>query len=466
MKKSWRAISHCGAYFYLRILSNERLPLIAFFIFIIDYLYLCCFFRRKYRKHLKEGEIVGLIVQKFGGTSVGSAERILNVAERVLEERNNGNDVVVVVSAMGKTTDHLVSLAKEISVNPSKREMDMLLSTGEQVTISLLAMALAEKGVKAISYTGWQAGIETESIHSNARITKINTNAIEAQIAAGNVVVVAGFQGVTDNGDITTLGRGGSDTTAVALAAALKADKCDIYTDVTGVFTTDPRYVKEARKLLSISYDEMLELANLGAGVLHPRAVEFAKNYQIPLEVRSSMERESGTIIEEEASMEQNLVVRGVAFEDEITRVTVLGMPNSLTSLSTIFTTLAANHLNVDIIIQSTTEADTTNLSFSIKTEDLEETLQVLENNKDTLKFERIESEMGLSKVSIVGSGMISNPGVAAEMFDALAKNQIQVKMVSTSEIKVSTVVDKKHMLDAVQVLHDTFELAGAFAKA
>ncbi|HLO10915.1 MAG TPA: aspartate kinase [Pseudoneobacillus sp.] len=409
---------------------------------------------------------MGLIVQKFGGTSVGSAERILNVAERVLEERNNGNDVVVVVSAMGKTTDHLVSLAKEISVNPSKREMDMLLSTGEQVTISLLAMALAEKGVKAISYTGWQAGIETESIHSNARITKINTNAIEAQIAAGNVVVVAGFQGVTDNGDITTLGRGGSDTTAVALAAALKADKCDIYTDVTGVFTTDPRYVKEARKLLSISYDEMLELANLGAGVLHPRAVEFAKNYQIPLEVRSSMERESGTIIEEEASMEQNLVVRGVAFEDEITRVTVLGMPNSLTSLSTIFTTLAANHLNVDIIIQSTTEADTTNLSFSIKTEDLEETLQVLENNKDTLKFERIESEMGLSKVSIVGSGMISNPGVAAEMFDALAKNQIQIKMVSTSEIKVSTVVDKKHMLDAVQVLHDTFELAGAFAKA
>jgi aspartate kinase len=409
---------------------------------------------------------VGLIVQKFGGTSVGSAERILNVAERVLEEKNKGNNVVVVVSAMGKTTDHLVSLAKELSANPVKREMDMLLSTGEQVTISLLAMALAEKGVSAVSYTGWQAGILTEDIHSNARITKIETKAIEKQIASGKVVVVAGFQGVTEDGEITTLGRGGSDTTAVALAAALKADKCDIYTDVTGVFTTDPRYVKDARKLLSVSYDEMLELANLGAGVLHPRAVEFAKNYQIPLEVRSSMERVSGTIIEEEASMEQNLVVRGVAFEDEITRVTVLGLPISLTSLSTIFTTLAANHINVDIIIQSTTEADTTNLSFSIKTETLEETLQVLENNQETLKFNRIESEVGLAKVSIVGSGMISNPGVAAEMFEALAKNNIQVKMVSTSEIKVSTVVEKQHMLEAVQVLHDTFELSGAFAKA
>jgi aspartate kinase len=414
----------------------------------------------------KVGEIVGIIVQKFGGTSVGSADRIKNVAERVLEEKNNGNDVVVVVSAMGKTTDVLVGLAKELSSNPSKREMDMLLSTGEQVTISLLSMALAEIGVNAISYTGWQAGIATESIHSNARITSIDTKRIENQLAKGNVVIVAGFQGVTETGEITTLGRGGSDTTAVALAAALKADKCDIYTDVTGVYTTDPRYVKDARKLLSVSYDEMLELANLGAGVLHPRAVEFAKNYQIPLEVRSSMERVSGTIIEEEASMEQNLVVRGVAFEDEITRVTIIGLPQSLTSLSTIFTTLASNQINVDIIIQSSTGEDTSNLSFSIKTEALEDTLEVLDANKEALQFERIESETGLAKVSIVGSGMISNPGVAAEMFAALAKNQIQVKMVSTSEIKVSTVVEKAHMLNAVQVLHETFELAGAFAKA
>ncbi|MHC0037431.1 aspartate kinase [Pseudoneobacillus sp. C159] len=409
---------------------------------------------------------MGLIVQKFGGTSVGSSERIKNVAERVLEEKNNGNDVVVVVSAMGKTTDVLVSLAKELSANPSKREMDMLLSTGEQVTIALLSMALAEKGVSATSFTGWQAGISTESVHSNARITHIDTKAIQAQIEAGQVVVVAGFQGISETGDITTLGRGGSDTTAVALAAALGADKCDIYTDVTGVFTTDPRYVKEARKLLSVSYDEMLELANLGAGVLHPRAVEFAKNYQVPLEVRSSLERVAGTIIEEEASMEQNLIVRGVAFEDEITRVTVFGLPNSFTSLSTIFTTLASNHINVDIIIQSITSEDTTNLSFSIKTDSLDETIEVLEKNKELLMFDRVESETGLAKVSIVGSGMISNPGVAAEMFEALAKNQIQIKMVSTSEIKVSTVVEKEHMLHAVQVLHDTFELAGAFANA
>lgn len=403
---------------------------------------------------------MGLIVQKFGGTSVGSVERILNVADRVIEEKLRGNGVVVVVSAMGKTTDELVRLAKGITDHPSKREMDMLLTTGEQVTISLLTMALQEKGHDAISYTGWQAGIKTESVHGNARILDINTDHIHQQLEQGKIVVVAGFQGLTEEKEIATLGRGGSDTTAVALAAALKADKCDIYTDVTGVYTTDPRYVKEARKLLSVSYDEMLELANLGAGVLHPRAVEFAKNFHVPLEVRSSMERETGTIIEEEVKMEQNLVVRGVAFEDEITRVTVLGLPNSLTSLSTIFSTLAKNHLNVDIIIQSTTD-NKTNLSFSIKSNDLKETLAVLENNKEILNYEDIESESNLAKVSIVGSGMISNPGVAAEMFEVLALNGIQVKMVSTSEIKVSTVVEEEKMLKAVEALHHAFELAG-----
>jgi aspartate kinase len=320
-------------------------------------------------------------------------------------------------------------------------------------------MALNEQNLPAVSFTGWQAGIVTEPIHGNARITTINTEAVKNQLADGKVVIVAGFQGVTESGEITTLGRGGSDTTAVALAAALKADKCDIYTDVTGVFTTDPRYVKSARKLKSVSYDEMLELANLGAGVLHPRAVEFAKNYQVRLEVRSSLEREEGTVIEEEASMEQNLVVRGVAFEDEITKVSVLGLANSLTSLSTIFTTLAANHLNVDIIVQSTTEAETANLAFSIKTEDLLETLNVLENNKDVLNYEQLDAENKLAKVSIVGSGMISNPGVAAKMFEVLAANQIQIKMVSTSEIKVSAVVEEKHMLKAVEVLHQAFGL-------
>ncbi|WML60689.1 aspartate kinase [Neobacillus sp. PS2-9] len=402
---------------------------------------------------------MGLVVQKFGGTSVGSVERILNVAACVKDETERGNNVVVVVSAMGKSTDKLVGLAKEISNQPNKREMDMLLSTGEQVTIALLSMALNQQGLPAVSYTGWQAGIVTEPVHGNARISTIKTESIKNQLTEGKVVIVAGFQGITEDGEITTLGRGGSDTTAVALAAALKADKCDIYTDVTGVFTTDPRYVKEARKLLSVSYDEMLELANLGAGVLHPRAVEFAKNYQVRLEVRSSMEKIEGTVIEGEATMEQNLVVRGVAFEDDITKVTVLGLTNSLTSLSTIFTTLAQNHINVDIIIQSTTEGGTANLSFSIHTDDLLETLKVLEDNKAVLGYEQLDAENKLAKVSIVGSGMISNPGVAAKMFEVLASNGIQIKMVSTSEIKVSAVLEEKNMLKAVELLHRAFEL-------
>jgi aspartate kinase len=402
---------------------------------------------------------VSIIVQKFGGTSVGSVERIQNVASRILEEKNRGNDVVVVVSAMGKTTDTLVGLAREITSQPSKREMDMLLSTGEQVTISLLTMALIQEGQEAISYTGWQAGIETESVHSNARITNIHTEKITTQLQNGKVVIVAGFQGMTRSGEITTLGRGGSDTTAVAIAAALKADRCDIYTDVDGVYTSDPRYIEGARKLPSISYDEMLELANLGAGVLHPRAVEFAKNYQIPLEVRSSLKKVEGTYIEEEASMEQNLVVRGVAFEDEIVRVTVFGLGNALTGLSSVFTTLAKNHLNVDIIIQSQTDRSTTNLSFSIKEQDLDDALAVLEKNQEVLGFNHIEHERDLAKVSIVGSGMISNPGVAAEMFEVLAHNEIIIKMVSTSEIKVSAVIDQKNMQKAAGVLHTAFKL-------
>ncbi|MGN7857448.1 aspartate kinase [Bacillus altitudinis] len=409
---------------------------------------------------------MGLIVQKFGGTSVGSTEKIRNAAERVIAEREAGNDVVVVVSAMGKSTDVLVDLAKELTDEPSKREMDMLLTTGEQVTISLLAMALQAKGYDAISFTGWQAGMKTEKVHGNARIVDIDEVRIKEELSAGKVVVVAGFQGIADDLHITTLGRGGSDTTAVALAAALKADKCDIYTDVPGVFTTDPRYVPSARKLAGISYDEMLELANLGAGVLHPRAVEFAKNYQIPLEVRSSIENESGTLIEEESSMEQNLVVRGIAFEDQMTRVTVCGLSSGLTTLSTIFTTLAKQNINVDIIIQSVTSTNQTSISFSVKTDDLTKTVEVLEEYKGALGYEQIETESKLAKVSIVGSGMVSNPGVAAEMFAVLAQKDIQVKMVSTSEIKVSTVVDREDMVKAVEALHDAFELSKVSAAA
>jgi len=416
-------------------------------------------------KRKRQGKLMGLIVQKFGGTSVGSVEKIRNAASRTAEEWKNGNQVVVVVSAMGKTTDHLVDMANEISEAPSKREMDMLLTTGEQITIALYAMALAQNGIEAVSFTGWQAGVKTEAIHGNARIIDIETDRISKELSAGKVVIVAGFQGVTADGDITTLGRGGSDTTAVALAAALKADKCDIYTDVTGVFTTDPRIVKSARKLLNVSYDEMLELANLGAGVLHPRAVEFAKNYGLRLEVRSSMEKESGTIIEEENEMEQNLIVRGVAFEDQITRVSVLGVSTSLKGLSTIFSTLAQNHINVDIIVQSRTEAGAANISFSIKSTNLPETLDVLESNKESLNYQSIESETGLAKVSIVGSGMVSNPGVAAKMFEVLEENGIQVKMVSTSEIKVSTVVPEKQMVNAVESLHEAFELFSGTVK-
>ncbi|BDG37011.1 aspartate kinase [Saccharococcus caldoxylosilyticus] len=399
---------------------------------------------------------MGIIVQKFGGTSVGSIKRIRHVATRVIEEAEKGNQVVVVVSAMGKTTDELVDLAKQISLQPSKREMDMLLSTGEQVSIALLAMALQEKGYKAISLTGWQAGITTEEMHGNARIMNIDTVRIRRYLDEGAIVIVAGFQGVTETGEITTLGRGGSDTTAVALAAALKADKCDIYTDVTGVFTTDPRYVKTARKIKEISYDEMLELANLGAGVLHPRAVEFAKNYEVLLEVRSSMEKESGTIVKGEVSMEQHLIVRGIAFEDQVTRVTVSRIKNSLYALPTIFTALAKRGINVDIIIQSAGNADITSVSFSIRTEDLPETLQVLQS----LEEANVQYESGLAKVSIVGSGMISNPGVAARMFEVLAGENIEIKMVSTSEIKISTVIDEKNMVRAVEALHEAFGLA------
>ena len=404
-------------------------------------------------------KIMALIVQKFGGTSVGSVERIQHVANRVIQEAERGNQVVVVVSAMGKTTDALVKLASDITDSPSKREMDMLLTTGEQVTISLLTMALQYKGYEATSLTGWQAGIQTEAVHSNARIQHIDTTRIQSQLDRGRIVVVAGFQGCSKDGSITTLGRGGSDTTAVALAAALKAVKCDIYTDVTGVFTTDPRYVEDARKLHSISYDEMLELANLGAGVLHPRAVEFAKNYQVPLEVRSSLENENGTIVEEEVSMEQNLVVRGIAFEDNISRVTIEGLNNELQTLSTIFTALAKEQLNVDIIIQNVTANNRLSISFSIKTVDVDAALAVLKEYKSTLGYTRIEHESGLAKVSIVGSGMISNPGVAAEMFEVLAGEKIEVKMVSTSEIKVSTVVPHADMVKAVETLHVAFEL-------
>lgn len=399
------------------------------------------------------------IVQKYGGTSVGSVERIRHVASRIEKAVGEDQQLVVVVSAMGKSTDELVRLAGQLTESPSKREMDMLLSTGEQVTIALLALALAERGVEAISFTGWQAGIETEDSHGNARIVSIETERMEAELEKGKVVIVAGFQGRSPKNDITTLGRGGSDTTAVALAAALSADRCEIYTDVPGVFTTDPRYVTQARKLQSISYDEMLEMANLGAGVLHPRAVECAKNHQMPLLVSSSMVEEAGTIIEEEITMEKNLLVRGIAFENDVTKITMAGLPSRIDTLAKVFQSLSDNGINVDIIIQNQTDEEHVDLSFSITQSSLKETLTILENTKSELGFSSLHVEEDLAKVSIIGAGMVSNPGVAASMFDVLAQNEIYIKMVSTSEMKVSVVIAEDDMVLAVEMLHQAFQL-------
>ena len=400
------------------------------------------------------------IVMKFGGTSVESTEKIENVATRVKREKDKGHDIVVVVSAMGKTTDELSNLACELAESPSKREMDMLLSNGEQVTMALLSIRLNAIGIDAISLTGAQAGLITDDIHRNAKILKLDPTKIDSLLDSNKVVIVAGFQGISEEGEITTLGRGGSDTTAVAIAASIKAEICDIYTDVDGIYTSDPRYIENARRLEQLEYDEMLELANLGAGVLHPRAVEFAKNYKVPLRVRPSYKDGEGTILKEEVDVENNLVVRGVAFESDIVRLTIEYEVPFKGSLASIFTTLAANHINVDIIVQSIVDGVKPAVSFSIKKESLAETIIVLETHKQELGFTFADFEVGLSKVSIVGSGMVSNPGVAAQMFDRLRKENIPVKMVSTSEIKVSVVVPQQHMIEAANALHDEFDLA------
>ncbi|MEG6574006.1 aspartate kinase [Caldibacillus debilis] len=402
---------------------------------------------------------MGRIVQKYGGSSVATIEKIIRVAERIKRTAKEGHEMVVVVSAMGDTTDELLGMAKSISLNPDKRELDMLLTTGEQVSSALLAMALRETGEKAVSLTGWQAGIRTESVHGNARILQIDTKRIEEELAKGKIVVVTGFQGVTEAGEITALGRGGSDTTAVALAAALHADRCEIYTDVTGVFTSDPRWIKKARKLPAVSYDEMIEMAHLGAQVLHPRSVEFAKNFRVPLVVRSSMSDEEGTWIVEEEKMEKNLIVRGVAFEKNITRITVHGLSDVMENLSAIFTGLARENVDVDIIIQNVSGETENQVSFSVKDDQLNDALAVLEKLRGELGFKNVEWESGLAKVSIVGSGMVSNPGVAAKMFSTLAENGIFIKMISTSEIKISVVVDEEQMIRAAETLHHAFGL-------
>jgi aspartate kinase len=404
---------------------------------------------------------VALIVQKFGGSSVANVERIQRVARRVYETAQAGNEVVVVVSAMGDTTDDLIKLARQLSPNPSSREMDMLMTTGEQISIALLAMAVQTLGQPSISFTGGQAGISTEPIHGKARITGIDPMRIHGELQAGRVVIVAGFQGTSEDGSITTLGRGGSDTTAVALAAALGAGMCEIYTDVDGVFTTDPRVVKQARKIDKISYDEMLELANLGAGVLHPRAVEFAKHHKVALMVRSSFNTHFGTLVEEEATMEQGQIVRGVAHDMNVVKVALVGITSRIGNLYKVFERLAAKSVNVDIIVNSQVEANKSDISFTTTVDERDQTVAVLESLLLELGNPQIVVEENLAKVSIVGAGMILNPGVAAQMFGALAENGILIKMVSTSEIKVSCVVEKEHAHRAVQVLHTAFGLDG-----
>ncbi|MCL0077494.1 aspartate kinase [Peptococcaceae bacterium] len=400
-----------------------------------------------------------LIVQKYGGTSVGDPERIKNVAKRVVKRYKEGNDMVVVVSAMGHTTDELIDLMKKVTNNPDDREVDVLLSTGEQITISLLAMAIKDLGCDAISFTGAQAGILTTGVHTKARISDVNKERIKEELKKGRIVVVAGFQGINEHGDITTLGRGGSDTTAVALAVALNADMCEIYTDVDGVYTADPRIVPEASKLSTISYDEMLELASLGAQVLHPRSVELSKLYGVKLQVRSSFNENPGTIIQEVTDMEKSMMVSGVAYDKNIAKIGLYNVPVRKRLAFEIFKALADKNVNVDIIVQTASHGDVKDMSFTIAKDDLRKALVVIESLQHKINFEGYTHDEDVAKVSIVGAGMISNPGVAAMMFEALADEGINIEMITTSEIKVSCVIKDTDVEKAVKAIHKKFNL-------
>ena len=402
---------------------------------------------------------MALIVQKYGGTSVANAERVMNVAHRVTETYKEGNAVIVVVSAQGDTTDDLIVKAKEINEKPSKREMDMLLSTGEQISIALLAMAIEKLGFPVISLTGWQVGMNTDSNYGNARIAKIDSERLQRELDKKNIVIVAGFQGINKYDDITTLGRGGSDTSAVAIAAAMHADLCQIFTDVDGVYTTDPRIVPEARKLDEITYDEMLELASLGANVLHNRSVEMAKKYSVNLEVLSSLKRVPGTIVKENCNMEK-MLIRGIARDNDVARISLIDVEDKPGKAFEVFSLMAKHNINVDLIIQSIGREDHKDISFTVTEGALEEALKVLNDNNDRLKAKEIKSRSDVSKVSIVGAGMTSNPGVAAMMFEALFNANINIHMIATSEIKISVLINRANVERAVEVLHDKFNLA------
>ncbi len=396
-----------------------------------------------------------LIVQKFGGTSVANADRVRNVASIVADTYKAGNDVVVVVSAQGDTTDDLLEKANEINPHASKRELDMLVTAGEQISASLLAMALEGMGMPVISLLGWQMGMKTNSNYGNARIKKIDSERLEAELNRKNIVVVAGFQGINKYEDITTLGRGGSDTTAVAIAAALKADACHIYTDVDGVYTADPRIVKNAKKLDEITYDEMLELATLGAQVLHNRSVEMAKKYNVNLEVRSSLERVEGTVVKEAIKMEK-MLIRGVAKDNNVTRVSIVGVPDTPGIAYKIFSLLSAKKINVDIILQSVGRDGTKDIVFTVAKDQTDETKQALESS-DILRDAKVSFDSEVTKLSIVGAGMETHPGVATKMFEALFEHDINIQMIATSEIKISVLIDKKDADRAVKAVHDAF---------
>lgn len=402
------------------------------------------------------------IVMKFGGAALASTEQIQEAARKAIAEKDKGFDVVVVVAAMGHTAKEMKMMVHQLTDDVSKRELDAVLSTGSQLSSALFAIALQEAGYEAVSLTGWQAGIHTDGMYRHARIDYIDISRMEEHFAQGQIVVIAGEQGIDEEHNITMLGKGGAETTAVALAIALEAERVDMYTNVDGVYTADPRYVTNAQKLQEISYDEMLELSNLGSHIIHPRAVELAKKFQMPVTIRSSLIESVGTLLKEEVEMEKNLVVRGVAFESDIIRLTVGYDAFSNASLADIFTVLAENRINVDIIVQAIIDGLKPTVSFSILKEEFAEALRVLEDSKLSLGFSFADFEIGLAKVSIIGSGMASNPGVAARMFDRLRRENIPVKMVSTSEIKVSVVVPQDDMIQAANALHDEFNLEQA----
>ena len=399
-----------------------------------------------------------LVVKKFGGSSVADKERIFHVAERCREDYEKGYDVVVVLSAMGKTTDGLIAKALEINPHPPKRELDMLLVTGEQVSVALMAMALHSMGLPAVSLNAVQAGMVTTSAYGNAKLKRIDTERIRHELESRKIVIITGFQGFNKYDDMTTLGRGGSDTTAVALAAALHADKCEIYTDVEGVYTADPRIVPNARKLKEVSYDEMLELASLGAKVLHSRSVEMAKKYGVQLVVLSSLTNAEGTVVKEDAKVER-MLISGVAADKNVARVSVLGVENRPGIAFRIFDLLARNNLNVDIIIQSIGREDRKDISFTVAKTDLDEVMELLRANQKKLTAQDIVSEEGVAKLSVVGAGMCSHPGVASRMFEALYSANVNIKMIATSEIRITVLIDQRDVERSMRTVHDAFDL-------